>query len=452
MSGTSDQARGAASVEDTLKDFWATRPRRPRQGRKIAGVAAGIGARYGIDPVIIRVAFAVATFYGGAGIIAYLLGWLFLAEVDDEVSPAESAVGKGRSATSTPFTLALAIGVLISGGVMIDHDMSGWLGVLVLAGLLFLLHRGRGHLGTVPTPPPADPAAGPTTTMHGHFGMGKLASHVQSLATNMGHCGQPAGQQTTPMADARATAQAGTDPYGYPTEPPAWDPLGAAPFAWDLPDPNPSTPDPEPPAPRRRSKVGPLALAVSFLFVGVAVLGGAQGWGWFTPQHIIGVVLAVLGFGMVYGAFAGGGRGLSWLAIMLSIAGVGMTVVWPQGFTLTNIGDLNAAPTSLEQVAPSYQRNIGSVVVDLRDLPSSGVVRTEALVNVGDVNVIVPPTADVTLRCTAHLGDVNCLDEHQSGANRSMTVVDYGTDGPGGLKIDLEARADGAGSVEVSRG
>ncbi|MET1075384.1 MAG: PspC domain-containing protein, partial [Umezawaea sp.] len=47
----------AANVEETLKDFWASRPRRPHRGRKIAGVAEGIAERYRIDPVIVRVAF-----------------------------------------------------------------------------------------------------------------------------------------------------------------------------------------------------------------------------------------------------------------------------------------------------------------------------------------------------------------------------------------------------------
>ena len=48
VSGT-QQTSGMAGVEDTVKDFWATRPRRPRRGRKVAGVAAGIANRYRID-------------------------------------------------------------------------------------------------------------------------------------------------------------------------------------------------------------------------------------------------------------------------------------------------------------------------------------------------------------------------------------------------------------------
>ena len=50
--------------------------------------------------------------------------------------------------------------------------------------------------------------------------------------------------------------------------PPAWDPLGAAPFAWDLPEPGPVPA----PAPRRRSRVTPMTLAVALLAGGVTAL------------------------------------------------------------------------------------------------------------------------------------------------------------------------------------
>jgi phage shock protein PspC (stress-responsive transcriptional regulator) len=42
-------------------------------------VAAGIGRRYGIDPIIVRIALVVSALYGGSGVLCYLLGWLFFA-------------------------------------------------------------------------------------------------------------------------------------------------------------------------------------------------------------------------------------------------------------------------------------------------------------------------------------------------------------------------------------
>ena len=49
-----------------------TTPRLVRQphGRMIAGVCKGIADHFGIDPVLVRIAFVVASFFGGAGFIA----------------------------------------------------------------------------------------------------------------------------------------------------------------------------------------------------------------------------------------------------------------------------------------------------------------------------------------------------------------------------------------------
>lgn len=44
----------------------------------VAGVSAGIARAIGIDPVLVRIAFAAATFAGGVGVFAYVLGWLLI--------------------------------------------------------------------------------------------------------------------------------------------------------------------------------------------------------------------------------------------------------------------------------------------------------------------------------------------------------------------------------------
>ena len=58
---------GQQDVQGTLRDMWETRPARPRDDRQIAGVAAAIARRYDIDPVLVRIGFVVAAFYGGIG-------------------------------------------------------------------------------------------------------------------------------------------------------------------------------------------------------------------------------------------------------------------------------------------------------------------------------------------------------------------------------------------------
>ncbi|PPK69627.1 PspC domain-containing protein [Actinokineospora auranticolor] len=456
MSGTSNQAHGAG-VEDTLKDFWATRPRRPRYGRKVAGVAAGIANRYGLDPVIIRVAFAVATFYGGAGVVFYLLGWLFFAAEDDEVSPAEGLVGRGRSSSSTPFALLLCLGVLGSFSFLFDHAFNGWLGLAIVGGLVFLLHRGRRDQGVVPTGP-APVEAGPVPmwvpVQHGP----PVPPPYQPYPTPQGApVTMPTSTTETPAgAPADATAEVpkpAVDEDGFRTEPPAWDPLGAAPFAWDLPEPGRSlVPDyePEPPEPRRRSKVGPIAVAVSLLTIGGAVLAESHGAAWLSVPHVIGIVLGILGLGMVAGSFVRGGRGLIGLAVPLAAVGVAMTTFWPNG-AHGGVGELTAHPTTLDQVKPDYSLSVGNIALDLSDLPGTGSIRTSASVGAGEITVTVPANADVEVSCESKVGEITCLHDNLDGVNKSTTLTDNGPDGPGGLKIFLQVEA-GAGSLAVNRG
>jgi phage shock protein C len=51
----------------------------------LAGVASGLAGYAGIDVLIVRIAFAVLTFLGGAGIPLYLVCWLLIpAEGSDQ--------------------------------------------------------------------------------------------------------------------------------------------------------------------------------------------------------------------------------------------------------------------------------------------------------------------------------------------------------------------------------
>ncbi len=446
---------GAMRAEDAVKDFWATRPRRPRRGRKIAGVAAGIGNRYRIDPVLVRVGLVVAAIYGGAGILVYLLGWLFLPEQDDEVSPFESLIGRGRSSTSSGFTVLLCIGLIpvlswfFSGSFI--GTFPSWLSLLVIGGLVYLLHQSRGHLTPVtpaaPTPqPPVPTMPVPPEPPVVPFGMQSVAT--PPVATPTTEVPPVAG---TPVAGTPAAGPSPADPAPeVRTSPPAWDPLGAAPFAWDLPEPAGPEPaeEPEPPAKkRRRSRIG--MATVGLALVASAGMSFAMG-GWISPQHIVGVALAILGLGMVAGSFAGGGRGLIALAVPLSVVGLALTSIGPNGYQ--GVGNLNAEPTTIDAVHRSYERSVGNVHLDLTALPSSGEVRTEAAADVGNVTVVVPADADVTVQCKADKGNAHCLDRHQSGIDAEIEeFTDMGLDGPGGLAIELEVRAD-LGNVEVRRG
>ncbi|MFY9848214.1 MAG: PspC domain-containing protein [Trebonia sp.] len=70
---------------------------RIRQGRIVAGVCAGLGAYFGVDVNLVRLAFGVFTVFYGLGILLYLIAWLILPEQGEDGSIVESFVTKRSS-------------------------------------------------------------------------------------------------------------------------------------------------------------------------------------------------------------------------------------------------------------------------------------------------------------------------------------------------------------------
>jgi phage shock protein C len=70
--------------------------RRAYDGRMLAGVCAGIADYLAIDVTIVRVAFAVFTFVGGAAIPAYLACLLLIPEEGSDQSLASSLLDSVR--------------------------------------------------------------------------------------------------------------------------------------------------------------------------------------------------------------------------------------------------------------------------------------------------------------------------------------------------------------------
>jgi phage shock protein PspC (stress-responsive transcriptional regulator) len=53
---------------------------RSRKDRILGGVCGGVGNYLNIDPVIVRVIWAVSLFIFGTGFLAYILGWILIPE------------------------------------------------------------------------------------------------------------------------------------------------------------------------------------------------------------------------------------------------------------------------------------------------------------------------------------------------------------------------------------
>lgn len=53
---------------------------RSNRDKMIGGVAGGIAEYFEIDPTIVRILFVLAVFFGGGGIIAYIILWIIVPE------------------------------------------------------------------------------------------------------------------------------------------------------------------------------------------------------------------------------------------------------------------------------------------------------------------------------------------------------------------------------------
>ncbi|HEY2224294.1 PspC domain-containing protein [Actinomycetospora sp.] len=434
-----DRARAGTDVAGVARSAWDTRPARRGEDSKLAGVAGAIARRYDLDPTLVRVAFAVWTIVGG-GLLLYLLGWLVLPP--DPADPPRRDRAAGRRAArrahddphhvgrpAGPPVLVIILTVVVAAGTLAPA-FSGRVVTLVALGLaglaLYLVHTARADLGVPGTPGAAGPLAAPW-----------------------------AGPEGEPWADDEV--------------PLTWDPLGAAPRGWSLPDEPPRRAPAGDPVRRPRSVLTPVTLALALVaagLAGVALLTGVPGA---NPLWIPAAALAVVGLGLVVSSIAARRprRGLVIAAVPLIVVTVlgslaaaqpGWDAAWTDqdGAVSRGAGDVTAAPTLPATVAPEYRTGLGDIDLDLSRLvvppvsvPSvpAAPVRTTVESGAGDVTVRVPATADVTVSCSTGLGDMNCLGATSDVTNR----VDLGPDGPGGPAVDLTVRS-GAGDLAVTRG
>ncbi|WP_063039023.1 PspC domain-containing protein [Nocardia pseudovaccinii] len=568
------------SFGDQIHQMWQSRPvRLPRQG-PIAGVAAGFGQRYGIDPVLVRVALVVSTIFGGAGIVLYLLAWLLFSEAGDQSSAAESLFGKGHSSQSQTKTIvlivALAIAVSTIGPVGVGLAGSGMISMSLLLAGWWMLHMRN------PQPPPGTSSLGgfdggltatgypgavfPPRTMPGDFyapdvppmytpytklpdayvpdapaqaapntsaqqadpdtvllpdaengdaepeliekggtpivagttpadpdtvllrkedadtvlldkgqagfeappvgtptpGNGTTPGIPASesphtpggTTTSSGDTTQPAATSGASDTDSESgssssrtesTSRTSTPPSRTtatpPTAltPPSWDPLGVAPLAWDLPEPTPTRTIVAPPPKRPRSRLTPVVLGLAILAAAGAGALAASGVEWMTPGRIGAVALAVIGLGLVIGAFLRRGFGLLVLTAPLAGFVVLASMLGPIEFDSATVGDRTWAPTSMADLAPKYELTVGTGTLDLRSLNLTESRTVEVAVRLGDARILLPEGMAVRTDCTVNLGDVNCptgiTGPHADGA----PVLD--------LKVHVRT-----GNAEVHRG
>ncbi len=103
----------------------ATLARDPAHGM-LGGVCAGIGRRVGVDPLVLRAVFVLASVAGGAGVAIYVLAWAALPEAPG----ADGAERRRRLSSADPRSLQVAagIGLLVLAVLLVFRAWGFWVG------------------------------------------------------------------------------------------------------------------------------------------------------------------------------------------------------------------------------------------------------------------------------------------------------------------------------------
>ena len=112
------------------------RPARLTRGSNqvVAGVCSGIAEYLGIDPVIVRVAFAVLTLTTGLGVPIYAMGWIMMPQPTTAPVPAVAPLAKKTTPTadekaaprpsSRGMYHGLAVGMILVGGLLLLRNFN----------------------------------------------------------------------------------------------------------------------------------------------------------------------------------------------------------------------------------------------------------------------------------------------------------------------------------------
>ena len=103
----------------------STRPplERQRDGALVGGVASGLARHLGVQPVAVRLVFAVLSVFGGSGLLAYAAFWVFIPQTTSD----DSRPTGGRERLQVPAVAAIALG-----GALLLHSLRVLPGASVL--------------------------------------------------------------------------------------------------------------------------------------------------------------------------------------------------------------------------------------------------------------------------------------------------------------------------------
>jgi phage shock protein PspC (stress-responsive transcriptional regulator) len=118
---------------------------RPRDGRWLGGVSAGLGAYFDLSPAIYRIAFVALALAGGTGILLYVAAWLVIPDEAEDDSIAATMLKRNRDHPSRAIGLALLAFVAVlalSSARFWPSPANLWLAAAIGGGALVLWQVG----------------------------------------------------------------------------------------------------------------------------------------------------------------------------------------------------------------------------------------------------------------------------------------------------------------------
>ena len=406
--------------------------RRSSTDRHVAGVAGGLARHFDIDPLIVRIAFVVLAFFGGAGIILYAAGWLLLPEDTDQRAPFDL---DPRTRSFVLIAVAAVAGLSILGDAT-DNGPGVWFPIplIIIGGIVWLVLSRRNRRrerqaayaatygGTYAAPgyaPTNYAPPGYTPTGYAPPGYGPTGTDPAAYA--------PHGVGAQLAADAK------TDPEKY-RDMAAWQVVGdpSSGYRWQR--------DPRKRGPKLFWIALPL-IALALGTLGVVDLAGTDVIDAAYPALALGIVAALL----LLGSFWGRAGGLILLGLLLLPVTAATTAVGEIDHDI-----LTYKPASYSEVPEfGYRLGAGEMVIDLTALDPQELdgQRLEVNMDFGRTEVIVPDGVDVQATAWIHgPGGYDLFDVEGGGIGTEHTVSkDGGVDVPT-FTLAVE---NGFGEIEV---
>lgn len=372
---------------------------RPIEGRIIAGVAAGLGQRFSINPWWFRVALILMTLFGGFGLVLYAIGWLLIPAQGSDDSIMVRWVSEFDT-SNTPMVIGMGLMAVAALILVAGFDLVS--GNLLVAAILFVIGvlLYRGDIGG--SDQPEDP----------NHGGGDVPEDTIEESTTAIALEEPGTGGGDPPQDV------------YPT----------------LPQ------EPPPKEAKPRSILGRLTFAATLIAVGALALLDAAGILFPGFVHYVAVALGVVGVGLIVGTFIGRARwliavGLLLVPVLQLLAGV--VPIW--SFT-GEAGDVYYTVTSTQEIDDQYEIAAGTLYLDLTSLAvEPGAARREFAVSVGagEIRIDVPTGVPVRVDAEVGIGMVRLFGDERVGIGVDSSAA---TGSPAVLIIHAEA---GVGAIVV---